>query len=497
MGQAEIIHMRNKLLVVIIWVMLAIGLVSQILSSVSPLSMGLLIGIGTFACGLTTLMVYKRWAPNYIMYLISLIVTVLTHLLIWSGPAMTTYLLIYVNAGIMMLYNEHKPVVFAGVSGLFLTNLYVFNDYYNEKIFGTMDPIQINLMFIMTVAAMTAAGKFGHNFQSRILAQEQKARAAQSASGTLLAKMAEAAATTNRFSSGLKSNIAVTGDISREIHTAFEQISSGMDVHAASVAEIAAGMRSVEEVVQEVSDGSRAMRKLCGDNVRLVREGSGEVAVLSQETAEAERISALTLEMANELNAQTAQIGHILSAIADISKQTNLLALNAAIEAARAGEHGRGFAVVSGEVRKLAENSRKQTDDISEILQAIRGKAEELAGQAASVMEAAGKSGRAASQVGGIIGRILENSEAVDRQSAEAEGSAALMLEAYEQIAGEMEQISAVTEETTASVQEISGSIRTQHGKVSEIVDSFGQLDTLTEELTRLGGSGLETGGGD
>jgi methyl-accepting chemotaxis protein len=72
------------------------------------------------------------------------------------------------------------------------------------------------------------------------------------------------------------------------------------------------------------------------------------------------------------LSEQTSQIGHITDAVKDIANQTNLLALNAAVEATRAGEHGKGFTVVSQEIRKLAEQSKKSAEHISNLLENIQ-----------------------------------------------------------------------------------------------------------------------------
>ncbi|NVC61776.1 chemotaxis protein [Vibrio sp. 05-20-BW147] len=74
----------------------------------------------------------------------------------------------------------------------------------------------------------------------------------------------------------------------------------------------------------------------------------------------------------HELESDTQSIGQIVATINAVSEQTNLLALNAAIEAARAGEHGRGFAVVSSEVRDLAQRSQEATESISKLLDKIR-----------------------------------------------------------------------------------------------------------------------------
>ena len=85
------------------------------------------------------------------------------------------------------------------------------------------------------------------------------------------------------------------------------------------------------------------------------------------------RTAAETSEAVDRLGQASAEIGDILRTITAIAEQTNLLALNATIEAARAGEAGKGFAVVANEVKELAKQTDKATEDISRKIEAIQG----------------------------------------------------------------------------------------------------------------------------
>jgi methyl-accepting chemotaxis protein len=164
---------------------------------------------------------------------------------------------------------------------------------------------------------------------------------------------------------GMDANAQALASASEELSSVSGEMTGSAQESASQAGLVSAAAEQVSRNVQTVATGTDEMSASIRE---IALSATSAAGVAAQAVGVAESTSATVVK----LGESSAEVGNVISVINSIAEQTNLLALNATIEAARAGEAGKGFAVVANEVKELAQETGKATEDISRRIQAIQ-----------------------------------------------------------------------------------------------------------------------------
>jgi methyl-accepting chemotaxis protein len=228
-----------------------------------------------------------------------------------------------------------------------------------EKVQGIVRDISVNTGTLSTASSSMAQTSQELMNDSQNVFQNSKS--ASGATSKASQSIREIASGIGNVSEGIGDVASGCGEVSRNLESvsaAVEEMSVNMTTIATAVDGMSTSVNTVASAVEEMSASLREV----SDNTTKAAELSSAV---SQEAGD-------TAQTVNTLGDASKNIGRVVDLIRGIAAQTNLLALNATIEAASAGEAGKGFAVVANEVKELARQTSKATEDISTEIQAIQ-----------------------------------------------------------------------------------------------------------------------------
>ncbi|OWR33190.1 methyl-accepting chemotaxis protein [Saccharibacillus sp. O23] len=220
------------------------------------------------------------------------------------------------------------------------------------------------------------------------------------------------------------------------------------------------------------------------DSIGRVFESSSSVVnslidINARNEAEIQNISGTTDRLAES----SQRIGQITGAINQISTQTNLLALNASIEAARAGEHGRGFAVVADEIRKLAQQSSDQANEIGDIIRQTLEQVDKSNESVGAIRSISSSQNEYVDRTREAFEEILSSVTAITDQIRDMASEFKAMERDKNEVLEAAQSLSASGEQVSASIEEVTATVQEQSGMVQHLAEMVQSIERLTGQL--------------
>jgi methyl-accepting chemotaxis protein len=266
-------------------------------------------------------------------------------------------------------------------------------------------------------------------------------RESMTAIGQTADALAVAAEQLTILAQGMGEGATLTSDRAASASSASVQVSASIQTVASAAEEMTA---SIREIAQNATEAATVATGAVG----VASSAQGTVASLGESSAE---------------------IGQVIKVITSIAQQTNLLALNATIEAARAGDAGKGFAVVANEVKELAKETARATEDIGRKIEAIQGDTQGAVSAISEISEVIGRINDIQTTIASAVEEQTATTNEIARSVTEAAGGAGGIAEDVTQVASAADDTRQGAQNTLQSATDLAG----MSSQLKELVGKF------------------------
>lgn len=309
------------------------------------------------------------------------------------------------------------------------------------------------------------------DYTGRIVADcsDNEVGAMVSAFNSMLDNNTRLIATVQKLSSGVsaRSNELLGSSDEAEINSnkqnqEIECVSTAMNEMSASINEVALNASNAAEAAVQASGSA-------GKGRQVISETTAQIQGMAEQLESASSVM-------TALDADSQEIGNVLTVITGIAEQTNLLALNAAIEAARAGDQGRGFAVVADEVRTLAQRTQHSTEEIRSIIERLQAQSSKAVSVMSIASEQINKNINKVSEAGTAIADIVTAVDMINQMNAQIATAAEEQSHVSQEMDRNMVSISTASSDfmgVCGNVRHVAEALSDESKELNKLVSSF------------------------
>ena len=284
----------------------------------------------------------------------------------------------------------------------------------------------------------------------------------------------------------LSANVEEASAASEEIASALDQIRRSAEIQAK---ESALGVERAEKIsasAKQIQGRAEGQLKQAEEVQAMLSENNKRIAELIDNLQKSASTNTKAVEQIRLLSEKTRRIEKTVETITNVTIQTNMLAVSGSIEAARAGEYGRGFSVVAGDIRNLANESAENADRIKDLVRELQYQIERsMQNLETSARDVLSQAERAKSAVENL-GRIDEVVKVVVGSLNTVLDNATQSLSAIEQASKGVEQISSAAEEAEKAITQAASATEEQAKGLQEISQAIEEIASLADELQSL-----------